>query len=85
MGASITELLSTLKDEETIALVKQKLEAGEDPMGILAEAREGMKIVGDNFSKGTLKNLAIFKALFKPERAASAVRTLALTEIFIPI
>ena len=53
MSASIVELLSTLKEKETIDLVKQKLEAGEDPMGILAEAREGMKIVGDNFSKGT--------------------------------
>lgn len=53
MSTSIVELLSTLKEKETIDLVKQKLEAGEDPMGILAQAREGMKIVGDNFSNGT--------------------------------
>ena len=53
MNGSIVELLSTLKEKETLDLVKQNLEDGVDPMEILADAREGMKIVGDNFSKGT--------------------------------
>ena len=53
MSQSIVELLSTLKEQETLELVKKKLEGGDDPMEILAEAREGMKVVGDNFSKGT--------------------------------
>lgn len=52
MSEGITELLSSLKEQETLDLVAQKLSQGADPIGILAEAREGMKIVGERFSKG---------------------------------
>jgi methanogenic corrinoid protein MtbC1 len=53
MSGSISELLSDLNEKETLDLVKQRLKEGADPLSILGEAREGMKIVGDRFSKGT--------------------------------
>jgi len=53
MSEGVVELLSSLKEEETLALVKRKLSEGADPMGILGEAREGMKVVGERFSQGT--------------------------------
>ena len=53
MSGSIAELLSTLNEKDTLDLVKRRLNEGADPLAILEEAREGMKIVGDRFSKGT--------------------------------
>ncbi|PKN62044.1 MAG: hypothetical protein CVU57_26515 [Deltaproteobacteria bacterium HGW-Deltaproteobacteria-15] len=53
MSGSIAELLSTLNEKDTLDLVKRRLNEGADPLAILDEAREGMKIVGDRFSKGT--------------------------------
>lgn len=53
MSGSIAELLSTLNEKDTLDLVKRRLNEGADPLPILEEAREGMKIVGDRFSKGT--------------------------------
>lgn len=53
MSEGITELLSNLDEKKTLDLVKRKLDGGADPLGILAEAREGMKLVGERFSKGT--------------------------------
>ncbi|PKN28766.1 MAG: hypothetical protein CVU64_11630 [Deltaproteobacteria bacterium HGW-Deltaproteobacteria-21] len=53
MSGSIAELLSTLNEKDILDLVKRRLNEGADPLAILDEAREGMKIVGDRFSKGT--------------------------------
>ena len=53
MSGSIAELLSTLNEKDTLDLVKRRLNEGADPLAILEDAREGMKIVGDRFSKGT--------------------------------
>jgi len=53
MSGSIAELLATLNEKDTLDLVKRRLNEGADPLAILEEAREGMKIVGDRFSKGT--------------------------------
>ncbi|MDD5207312.1 MAG: cobalamin-dependent protein [Desulfobacterales bacterium] len=53
MSGSIAEHLATLNEKDTLDLVKRRLNEGADPLAILEEAREGMKIVGDRFSKGT--------------------------------
>ena len=42
-------LLSDLKEQEALDAVKKALAEGVDPMQILADAREGMKIVGERF------------------------------------
>ncbi len=42
-------LLSDLKEQEALDAVKKALAEGVDPMQILADARDGMKIVGERF------------------------------------
>jgi 5-methyltetrahydrofolate--homocysteine methyltransferase len=53
MSGSIAKLLSDLNEKETLEQVKRELDGGADPMAVLAEAREGMKMVGERFSQGT--------------------------------
>lgn len=52
MASELTGLLADLKEKEAMDLVSNKLEQGMDPMEILADAREGMKIVGQRFTSG---------------------------------
>jgi 5-methyltetrahydrofolate--homocysteine methyltransferase len=48
--SDLATLLADLKEQEALDLVKKTLDEGGDPMAILADAREGMKIVGERFS-----------------------------------
>ena len=50
MSGNLANLLADLKDEEVMELVKQKLDAGEDPLKILEDSRKGMEIVGERFA-----------------------------------
>ncbi len=52
MASDLAVLLSDLKEQEALDAVKKKLDDGVDPMEILGQAREGMEIVGERFSKG---------------------------------
>jgi methanogenic corrinoid protein MtbC1 len=52
MAKDLSKALADLKEDEAVAIVKEKLNAGADPMGILAEASKGMETVGARFSKG---------------------------------
>jgi 5-methyltetrahydrofolate--homocysteine methyltransferase len=53
MAGELTALLADLKEEEALNFVKSALLMGYDPMMIMADAREGMKVVGDRFAKGS--------------------------------
>ena len=53
MAKDLAKALADLKEDEAVAIVKEKLDAGADPMGILNEAGKGMEVVGTRFSKGT--------------------------------
>lgn len=44
--------LADLKEQDTINLVKQELEAGQEPLKILKALREGMILVSERFEKG---------------------------------
>ncbi len=50
MSSELAILISDLKEQEALDLVQKMLKDGIDPMNILGDAREGMKIVGDRFS-----------------------------------
>jgi len=50
MSGDLANLLADLKDEEVIKLVKERLNAGEDPLKILEDSRKGMEIVGQRFA-----------------------------------
>jgi 5-methyltetrahydrofolate--homocysteine methyltransferase len=51
MAKDLAKALGDLKEDEAIAITKEKLAAGVDPMSILAEAGRGMETVGTRFSK----------------------------------
>lgn len=52
MASGLANLLADLKETEAIDKVKGDLEKGADPMAILTDAREGMKLVGERFGNG---------------------------------
>lgn len=52
MASELAGLLADLKEQEATDLVSNRLQQGMDPMEILADAREGMKIVGERFGNG---------------------------------
>jgi len=51
MAKDLCKTLADLKEDEALAIVEEKLKAGADPMGILADASHAMEIVGNRFSK----------------------------------
>jgi len=50
MSGDLINLLADLKDKEVLELVKQRLDAGEDPLEILEDSRKGIEIVGKRFA-----------------------------------
>ena len=51
MPGELVKLLSDLKEPEALSLVKKAVDEGVDPMKILGEAQEGMRIVGEKFAR----------------------------------
>jgi methanogenic corrinoid protein MtbC1 len=51
MAKDLCKTLADLKEDEALAIVEERLKAGADPMGILADASRAMEIVGNRFSK----------------------------------
>jgi len=51
MAKELIELMADLREAESIALVKERVQKGEDPMKILDEARTAMETVGKRFEK----------------------------------
>jgi methanogenic corrinoid protein MtbC1 len=51
MAGELVKLLSDLKEPEALAFVEKALGEGIDPIKIIEEAKEGMKIVGERFAK----------------------------------
>ena len=52
MAKDLAKALADLKEDEAVAITREKLDAGADPIGVLAEAGKGMETVGARFSKG---------------------------------
>ncbi len=52
MNDKLVTLMSDLMEDETIALVKELIGKGADPMGVLDDARSAMENVGKRFEKG---------------------------------
>ncbi|MDO8692124.1 MAG: corrinoid protein [Dehalococcoidia bacterium] len=49
MSETLANLLCELNEDEAMAQVQERLAAGDDPLGIIEECREGMEIVGKRF------------------------------------
>ena len=52
MAGDLCNTLADLKEQEALAIVQKRLGAGDDPMGILDDARRGMEVVGKRFADG---------------------------------
>ncbi len=59
--------LAELNEEEVARLVKERLDAGEDPVAILDDCRRGMDIVGERYKAGDyfLSELIVSGEIFK--------------------
>ena len=49
MSESLTQALSDLEEENVLKLVQERLAAGEDPLTLMADCREGMAQVGKRY------------------------------------
>jgi len=67
MGDELAMALVELKRDEVLGGVKDKAEAGDDPLGLLEECRRGMTIVGDRFQSGEfyLAEMMLAAEIFK--------------------
>lgn len=50
--ADLVNMLADLEEDEVIKAVEERLDTGDDPQQILAEARQGMELVGQRFADG---------------------------------
>lgn len=67
MDQKLIDALADLREGETLSIVREMLEDGEDPVEILELSREGMNVVGDRFEEGDyfLSELVVATAIFK--------------------
>ena len=52
MGEELINLIADLKEKETLAMVKEKMSLGADPLSLLDDTRKAMEIVGKRFESG---------------------------------
>lgn len=50
MEQDLVDALAELREDEALAIVRERLEAGADPLGIFDDAKRAMEIVGQRFS-----------------------------------
>jgi 5-methyltetrahydrofolate--homocysteine methyltransferase len=53
VSGDLINALVELKEEQCLAIVRQRLDDGQDPVRILEDARRGMAIVGQRYESGT--------------------------------
>jgi 5-methyltetrahydrofolate--homocysteine methyltransferase len=52
MSKDLCSILADLNEEEVLEIVGSRLDAGDDPLGILDDARRAMEVVGNRFAEG---------------------------------
>jgi 5-methyltetrahydrofolate--homocysteine methyltransferase len=50
MTGALVEAIADLREEEAVRIVKERLDAGEDPLKILEDGRKAMEIVGRRYA-----------------------------------
>ncbi len=75
MSGDLVSLLADLKEPEVLKLVKERLDADEDPLKILEDSRKAMGIVGERFADGEY---------FLPELVYSGELLKQITELVKP-
>jgi methylmalonyl-CoA mutase cobalamin-binding domain/chain len=51
-SSQLAQLVADLEEDTVLALVKQRLDSGGDPLQIINECNEGMRAVGQRYEKG---------------------------------
>ncbi len=49
MSDQLVQAMADLEEEKVLSLVQERLEAGDDPLSIVSDCREGMTIVGQRY------------------------------------
>jgi len=75
MSKQLVETIADMKEEEALKLVREMVDSGSDPMGILDSTREAMDLVGQRFAEGTY---------FLPELMMAGEMMSQITEIIKP-
>lgn len=75
MAGNLISELSNLNEKEALTIVKTRLGAGENPLGILSDVRSAMELVGKRFEK---------KEYFIPDLVYSGEILNEITEIVKP-
>jgi 5-methyltetrahydrofolate--homocysteine methyltransferase len=75
MAKDLVKTLADLKEQEVMEIVRSRLDAGEDPLKILEDARKGMEIVGKRFASSEY---------FIPDLVYSGEILKAVTELVKP-
>ena len=75
MAGELTGILADLKEKEALKIVEDRLNAGEEPLKILDDARRGMEIVGQRFANSEY---------FIPDLVYSGEILQAITELVKP-
>ncbi|MDD3818622.1 MAG: cobalamin-dependent protein [Actinomycetota bacterium] len=50
MNKDLVSMIADLNEQEALKIVKDRLNAGEDPLRIMEDARKGLEIVGERFA-----------------------------------
>ena len=75
MANDLVNITADLKEKEALAIVQERLDAGDDPMSILDDARKAMEFVGKRYEEETY---------FIPDLVYSAEILKAITEMVKP-
>lgn len=67
MNKSLKDMVIDLEQDQLFATLKARLEAGEDPLALMNECKDGMVVVGDRFAEGEsfLAELVLSGEIFK--------------------
>jgi methylmalonyl-CoA mutase cobalamin-binding domain/chain len=52
LNSQLAQLVADLEEDTVLEIVKQRLEAGDDPLQIIDECNEGMRAVGQRYEQG---------------------------------
>ena len=79
MSDDLTTAISDLEEEKAVRLAKEHLDAGYDPMAVLASCQEGMMEVGKRFESGEyfISDLMLAGEIFKTATAPLQARITA--------
>ena len=76
MSKELVNAIADMREDEALALARERVEAGADPTGILQDAREAMDIVGRRFEDGEY---------YLPELMMAGEILNAITDIVKPV